>query len=188
MGQGLKAHNTGGDRMKTNTIYMLGGFLVGCFIGFKILPGLSPFAGAREEVNESEMQSIREHLSRQIESTLEMSADIVAARVHFTHRAASATLTLTSEGLSEEQLASVTSQVASAVDGMSAGRVSVYDSDGKYLNLRAIQEHEQKEFWTRIAINVAKVLGILAALITLKFIIDSVGRWRGKNGEGAQVN
>ncbi|MBT3342346.1 MAG: flagellar M-ring protein FliF [Gemmatimonadetes bacterium] len=39
----------------------------------------------------------------------------------------------------------------------------------------ALQE-ERKEFWTGIAINVAKVLGILAALITLRFIIQAIGR------------
>ena len=35
---------------------------------------------------------------------------------------------------------------------------------------------ERTEFWTNIAINVAKVLGILAALITLRFIIQAIGR------------
>ncbi len=34
----------------------------------------------------------------------------------------------------------------------------------------------RKQFWTGIAINVAKVLGILAALITLRFIIQAIGR------------
>jgi flagellar M-ring protein FliF len=35
---------------------------------------------------------------------------------------------------------------------------------------------ERREFWTGVAINVAKVLGILAALITLRFIIQAIGR------------
>ena len=35
---------------------------------------------------------------------------------------------------------------------------------------------ERREFWTGIAINVAKVLGILAALITLRYIIQAIGR------------
>jgi len=35
---------------------------------------------------------------------------------------------------------------------------------------------DRKQFWTGIAINVAKVLGILAALITLRFIIQAIGR------------
>jgi flagellar M-ring protein FliF len=35
---------------------------------------------------------------------------------------------------------------------------------------------ESKQFWTGIAINVAKVLGIIAALITLRFIIQAIGR------------
>ena len=39
----------------------------------------------------------------------------------------------------------------------------------------------RQEFWTDIAINVAKVLGIIAALITLRFIIQAIGR--GVGGE-----
>ena len=39
-----------------------------------------------------------------------------------------------------------------------------------------LQEPERKEFWTNIAINIAKILGIVAALITLRFIIQAVGR------------
>ena len=35
---------------------------------------------------------------------------------------------------------------------------------------------QRREFWTGVAINVAKVLGILAALITLRFIIQAIGR------------
>jgi len=42
---------------------------------------------------------------------------------------------------------------------------------------------ERKEFWTNIAINVAKVLGILAALITLRFIIQAIGRGVGVEEE-----
>jgi hypothetical protein len=36
-------------------------------------------------------------------------------------------------------------------------------------------------FWTGIAINVARVLGILAALITLRFIVQAIGK--GVGGE-----
>ena len=42
---------------------------------------------------------------------------------------------------------------------------------------------ESKQFWTGIAINVAKVLGILAALITLRFIIQAIGRGVGVEEE-----
>lgn len=42
---------------------------------------------------------------------------------------------------------------------------------------------ERKEFLTNIAINVAKVLGILAALITLRFIIQAIGRGVGVEEE-----
>lgn len=49
----------------------------------------------------------------------------------------------------------------------------------KTQELRARQEEEAEEtkkFWTDVAITVAKVLGILAALITLRFIIQAIGR------------
>jgi len=56
----------------------------------------------------------------------------------------------------------------------------------KTQELRAKQEaqaEERKEFWTDIAINVAKILGILAALITLRFIIQAIGRGVGVEEE-----
>jgi hypothetical protein len=39
-----------------------------------------------------------------------------------------------------------------------------------------IAAEERKEFWTNVAINVAKVLGVIAALITLRFIIRTIGK------------
>lgn len=45
------------------------------------------------------------------------------------------------------------------------------------------QAAERKEFWTNIAINVAKILGIIAALITLRFIIQAIGRGVGVEEE-----
>lgn len=42
---------------------------------------------------------------------------------------------------------------------------------------------DRKQFWIGIAINVAKVLGILAALITLRFIIQAIGRGVGVEEE-----
>jgi flagellar M-ring protein FliF len=45
------------------------------------------------------------------------------------------------------------------------------------LRTKQLEEAEEKKrFWTDIAINVAKVLGIIAALITLRFIIQAIGR------------
>ena len=45
------------------------------------------------------------------------------------------------------------------------------------------EAQESKEFWTDIAINVAKILGIIAALITLRFIIQAIGRGVGVEEE-----
>ena len=39
-----------------------------------------------------------------------------------------------------------------------------------------LEAEARQEFWTDIAINVAKILGIIAALITLRFIIQAIGR------------
>ena len=41
---------------------------------------------------------------------------------------------------------------------------------------RRVQSDASREWWTDVAVNVAKVLGILAALITLRFIIQAIGR------------
>ena len=40
-----------------------------------------------------------------------------------------------------------------------------------------IADEERRAFWTNIARNVAKVLGIVAALITLRYVIQAVGKW-----------
>ncbi len=56
----------------------------------------------------------------------------------------------------------------------------------KTQELRAREEQqvqERQEFWTNIAINVAKILGIIAALITLRFIIQAIGRGVGVEDE-----
>ena len=42
---------------------------------------------------------------------------------------------------------------------------------------------ERKEFWTDIAINVAKILGIVGALVVLRFVIQAIGRGVGVEEE-----
>ena len=75
-----------------------------------------------------------------------------------------------------DQLDGMATLVASLVEGVAPGQVTLIDGTGRQLNKSSIQEYEQKVFWTGIAINIAKILGILAALITVKFIIRAVGR------------
>ncbi|MFT5087878.1 MAG: flagellar M-ring protein FliF [Candidatus Latescibacterota bacterium] len=56
----------------------------------------------------------------------------------------------------------------------------------KTQEIRAREEanaQETQDFWTDIAINVAKILGIIAALITLRFIIQAIGRGVGVEEE-----
>ena len=45
------------------------------------------------------------------------------------------------------------------------------------------EAEEHKRFYTAIAITVVKVLCFLAALITLQFIIQAIGRSRGTRAE-----
>ena len=65
--------------------------------------------------------------------------------------------------------------MTSAVEGLSPRHVVILDVSGRPLNAKAARIQERKEFWTGIAINVSKILGILAMLITLRFIIRTIG-------------
>ena len=48
---------------------------------------------------------------------------------------------------------------------------------------KAAEAEQRKEFWTGIAVTVAKILGIVAALVTLRFIIQAIGRGVGVEEE-----
>ena len=48
---------------------------------------------------------------------------------------------------------------------------------------KAQKSLERKEFWTEIAINVAKILGIVAALVVLRYVIQAIGRGVGAEEE-----
>lgn len=49
-----------------------------------------------------------------------------------------------------------------------------------------IAAEERKQFWIDIAVNIAKVLGIIAALITLRFVIQAVGKGLGAEGDQSE--
>jgi len=159
--------------MRSSYAYLLGGFLVGCFVGFKILPGFPLFTTSGPDVEVPEVTAARADVARQIETDLTLASDIERASVQLTRGAASVTLTLSGEGVSGERLAVIAAQVSTAA-GIAAGEVSIFDSRGKYLNRRSIEEYEQETWWRGKAILVAKVLGILAACVTMKFIIDTI--------------
>ena len=116
----------------------------------------------------------RENLERELALTLLQSENIVGASVHLAGNRASATVTFSESGAGPEQVGTIAQQIATGVDGLKAGYVSIFDSEGTQLNRRAVQEHERSEFWTNLALNVAKLLGTMAALITLRFIIQSI--------------
>lgn len=82
---------------------------------------------------------------------------------------------------------SLLAQQAVGFDVPRGDQVTVYAL--RFDKSQEIQERESaaaeasKEFWTGVALNVAKVLGILAALITLRFIIQAIGRGVGVEEE-----
>ncbi|MEC8990526.1 MAG: hypothetical protein VX656_04710 [Candidatus Latescibacterota bacterium] len=50
------------------------------------------------------------------------------------------------------------------------------DDTGPSLNHEQRRASERKKLWTRIAINFAKVLGVLGSLVVLRFIIEVIGK------------
>lgn len=135
-------------------MYLVGGFLIGLFIGYQVLPKILPRKNAS-------LSDARVQLSTPLSSTKNL------------HRKASVTIPH-SDALSAEQLATIAEQVASGVDGLLPGSITILDAAGRTLNTAAVAQHEKKIFWTNIAINVAKILGILAVLITVRFIIQAI--------------
>ena len=163
-------------RHKTG-ICLVAGFLFGCWFGHKMLPAIGLFRPAPTPTEEAPVaREAREKLEQALAMTLLQSENIVAASVHLTAGGASVTLTFSSDGVTPGQVETIAGQIAAGVDGVHEGRVMLFDSKGTQLNRQAIQEFERREFWTGIAINVAKILGILAALITIRFIIQRIGK------------
>jgi len=54
-----------------------------------------------------------------------------------------------------------------------------FDKTSEILARNRGQAEERKEFWTDIAINVAKILGIVAALVTCRFIVEEIDKEMG---------
>ena len=153
------------------SIFLLAGFLIGVWVGSSVLPTFRPLKTPTTSEETVAEETAREKLQVDLEKTLMQSEHIVAASVHVTGGKAAVTVTFADGDFKPEQVSTITHQVAGAVGGLLPGAVAVYDSQGKHLNLRTNQEHEQKTFWTGVAVNVAKILGILVALITMKFML-----------------
>ncbi len=175
------------SRHKSGT-YLIAGFLVGCWIGHKVLPTMVFFQPASSIPAEetAAARDTREELEHRLAATLVEAGNIVSAKVLLTPSAASVTLELGGHSMEPEHVSTIARQIAASVEGLHAGKVSIFDTQGTHLNLRALQEHEQSQWWTKIAINVAKVLGILAALITLRFILQAAGRGEFLGCRGSQ--
>jgi flagellar biosynthesis/type III secretory pathway M-ring protein FliF/YscJ len=165
-------------------MYLTGGLLIGLFIGYQVLPKLLPRKTA--PLTTAELQSVvamQEQLEAKLaasitaidgvgEAQVQLSTPLSGSRRIF--RKASVTVAATDAPLSNVQVAAITEVVASGIDDLKPGNVTVFGSAGRALNLEVVQEHEQKQFWTNIAINVSKILGILAAMITVRYIIQAI--------------
>jgi len=169
------------------TLNLLIALLIGCWIGLKVLPGLSFFRPTMPTVEESiRLQALRGDLEKKLEETLKLSPNIVDSRVHLGKGTASVTLQLGQADIGSEQIESIAYLVAAGVDGLPAGRVAIFSSDGTQLNRQSLEGYDRKQWWTDLTITVGKVLGILAALVTLRYIIQSVGAFNNSR-ESAKV-
>lgn len=161
--------------------------LIGCWIGLKILPGLPFLSQTQPTVEENvRLQALRSDLEKKLEETLKLSPNVLDARIHLAKGTASVTLQLSKTDVSSDQIESVANQVAAGVDGLHTGQVSIFSSDGTQLNRQSIESYNRRQWWKDLALTVGKVLGILAALITLRYIIQSVGAFE-KHKEGIKT-
>lgn len=164
-------------------LYLLGGFLLGLFVGFRILPVWFP-AHLPAEKEQLALQHEAVDLASQVEAAVTELSFVETAKASLSlkldrrsRRYGEAILTVDFKSKpSASQIKGLTTVAAGLVDGLDPGQVIVVDVDGNTLNLKSVQEHERKLFWTGIAINVAKILGILAALITIRYVIQAIGR------------
>ncbi len=160
----------------TGTVSLLAGLLVGCWIGLKILPTLSFFRPVTPPAEESTVaQAVRANLEGKLAETLRLSPNIVDARVHLAKGTASVTLKTGDAELRSEQIEAIAQQIAASVDGLKAGRVFIFNADGMQLNRQSVEDYDHRQLWIDLAITVGKVLGILAALVTLRYLIQTIG-------------
>ena len=161
------------------------GFVGGCLVGMFALSGMF-HVGTPAPPGDEDLRPLREahgELQGELAESLLAFAGVVRAEVHISvprtiEEAPTASVLLSlADGaeLSPTQVEGMATLVSGAVAGMLPGDVSVVDTSGRELNLESRQQLEQKQFWTRLAINVAKILGILSVLITLRLILKAVG-------------
>ena len=167
-------------------LYLIGGLFLGMFIGYQVLPQMmqrkaAPVTAADSASQLESQRPLEQKLAVglvQIEGVedahVQLSVSLAGTRK--AHARASITLTLAGADPSVEQLEGIAELVAASVGGLQPGLVTITDASGRSLNGEAVVQHERKLFWTGIAINVAKILGILAAMITIRFIVRSIHR------------
>jgi type III secretory pathway lipoprotein EscJ len=80
------------------------------------------------------------------------------------------------EPLSNAQIINIAQLITTSVDGLADRHVNLMDDTDNGLNLELRPADERKKFWTGIAINVAKILAVLAALIALRLFIEAIGK------------
>ena len=166
-------------------IYFVAGLLLGIFLGYTVLHS---FRTDDPLLTVEQLESGRAELSRleaRAEAALSAVSNIAHAEVtlspalhptrwHYVE--ATIVLNLTGDSLSTDQLEGIAGLVAGAVEGLDDGHVVLLDETGLPLNTHLIQQVERKQFWTGVALNVAKILGILAALISVRAILGCVMR------------
>jgi len=166
-------------------IYFTVGLLLGIFLGYTVLHSFgtddAPLTSAQLEFRRAEM----DRLEARVEASLSGLSSIAQADVSLSPALhptrwhdveATVVLTLSDDALTTDQIRGIAGLVAGATEGLDEGHVVLMDDTGLSLNAHLVQQAERKEFWTGVALNVAKILGILAALISVRAVLRCVTR------------
>lgn len=177
------------------SVYMIMGVVLGMFLGYKILPQMFPRDVATPTAEQVRaLDAARAIDESRLAATLQRLPDVSEAHVSLSRPlpgasgSVSAVVTITANPpLLPEQAAQIAERTAQELGGADLRLISVYDQDGNQLNAESQVAAERKARWKGIALNVAKILGILASMITLRFILLAAGRSLGfdvGNGSG----
>jgi len=169
------------------SIYFAGGLLLGIFVAPIVCHFFdtddAPLTAAQLETRRAELNRFEARAEGALSAVSSIAdADVTLSPAAHPNRwhdvEGTVVLTPAQDSLSADQIQGITGLVASVVEGLDDGHVVLMDDAGYTLNAHWVQEAERKAFWTDVAINVAKVLGILAALLSVKVVLRCVTRGR----------